>query len=449
VREVTLVGGGLAGSLLALMLARRGVKVTVYERRADVRSEQVEEGRSINLALSVRGIHALQLVGLDGAVLSQTIPMRGRYIHPVSGACALIPYGHKPDEVIRSVGRRGLNAILLDAVLREPNAAVHFQHRCTGYNLRTRALALHDEAVGREFTIEAPVVIGTDGAASAVRLALVQSARMNYSQEYLEHGYKELTIPPAVSDRDGSFRIEPNALHIWPRGGFMMIALPNLDRSFTCTLFLPHRGAPGFDHFTTAPREVLAFFAHTFPDAVPLLTNLEAEFFHNPTGNLVTVRCAPWHHDGQVLLLGDAAHAIVPFFGQGMNCAFEDCAVLMELFDQYGGNWTEIFARFFDSRKPNTDAIAQLALDNFVEMRDTSADPHFALKRQLEHLLEDRYPGQFFSKYAMVSFHRFPYAEALQRGRVQDAILMDVCSRANSLAEIDADAVFARLQASK
>jgi len=456
-REVTLVGGGLAGSLLALMLARRGVKVTVYERRADVRVDQIEEGRSINLALSARGIHALQLVGLDAEVLSQAIPMRGRFIHPlvprdlspakpgftaapVTGPTSLIPYGRKPDEVIHSVSRRGLNAQLLDALAREPNAVVHFLHRCTGYDLRSRTLHIRNEATGREFSVDAPVVIGTDGAASAVRLSLMLHTRLNYSQDYLEHGYKELTIPPA---EDGSFRMEPNALHIWPRGGFMMIALPNPDRSFTCTLFLPHS-----DFAKLATCEAASgFFRANFPDAVPLLSDLEAEFFRNPTGGLVTVRCAPWHHGGQALLLGDAAHAIVPFFGQGMNCAFEDCEVLLSLFDQHGGDWGAIFSRFFESRKPNTDAIAQLALDNFIEMRDTSADPHFALKRQLEHVLEERYPGQFLSKYAMVSFHRVPYAEALDRGRVQDRILMDVCSRANSLGEIDVADAFARLQA--
>ncbi len=439
-REVTLVGGGLSGALLALMLARRGVKVTVYERRADQRADQIEEGRSINLALSARGIHALQIVGLNAEVLSHAIPMRGRYIHPVNGACSLIPYGRTPDEVIHSVGRRGLNAQLLDALAREKNATVHFQHRCTGYNLRTRTLALHDEESGREFTVESPVVIGTDGAASAVRDALMHSMRMNYSQEYLEHGYKELTIPPS---HDGAFRIEPFALHIWPRGGYMMIALPNLDRSFTCTLFLPHS-----EFGQLATREAASgFFQKAFPDAVPLLTELEGEFFRNPTGGLVTVRCSPWHLDGRALLLGDAAHAIVPFFGQGMNCAFEDCEVLLSLFDQYGGNWDEVFPRFFEVRKPNTDAIAQLALDNFVEMRDTSGDPHFALKRQLEHKLEERFPGKFASKYAMVSFRRVPYLESLERGRVQDRVLMDVCSRASTLAEIDVDAVFARLRA--
>jgi kynurenine 3-monooxygenase len=438
-REVILVGGGLSGSLLALMLARRGLKVTVYERREDVRVEKIEEGRSINLALSVRGIHALKQVGLAAEVLAQTIPMRGRFIHPVSGPTSLIPYGRKSDEVIHSVSRRGLNVQLLDALAKEQNVAVHFHHRCTGYDLRTRTLTIRDESAGREFGVQGPVVIGTDGAASAVRLSLMLHTRMNYAQEYLEHGYKELTIPPAAV---GSFRIEPNALHIWPRGGFMMIALPNMDRSFTCTLFLAHRE---FEPLA-ASRDVTGFFASTFPDAIPLLPDLEEDFFHNPTGGLVTVRCAPWHVGGQVLLLGDAAHAIVPFFGQGMNCAFEDCEVLMELFDAHGGDWGEVFPRFFAARKPNTDAIAQLALDNFIEMRDTSADPHFALKRQLEHVLEERYPGQFVSKYGMVSFHRVPYAEALTRGRVQDRVLMEVCARANSLAEIDVAAVFARLQ---
>jgi kynurenine 3-monooxygenase len=442
VREVTLVGGGLAGALLALMLARRGSKVTVYERRADLRADQIEEGRSINLALSARGIHALALVGLDREVLARAIPMRGRFIHPVSGSTALIPYGRKSDEVIHSVSRRGLNAQLLDALAREPNAAVHFEHRCTDYDLRTRVLTIRDEAAGRVFRVDAPVVIGTDGAASAVRHSLMLHTRLDYSQEFLAHGYKELTIPPAP---DGSFRIEPNALHIWPRGGFMMIALPNLDRSFTCTLFLQHHGAPGFDQLT-ALEGVRTFFEQTFPDAVPLLTELGAEFARNPTGGLVTVRCAPWHLDGQVLLLGDAAHAIVPFFGQGMNCAFEDCAVLMDLFDGHGGDWARIFPLFFEARKPDTDAIAQLALDNFIEMRDTSADPHFALKRQLEHLLEERHPGQFVSKYAMVSFHRFPYRVALARGRIQDRVLMDACKGASGLAEIDADAVFARVR---
>jgi kynurenine 3-monooxygenase len=358
--------------------------------------------------------------------------------------------------VIHSVSRRGLNVQLLDALARESNAKVFFEHRCTAYDHRSRTLHLRDEAGRRDFDVQSPVVIGTDGAASAVRLSLMLHTRMNYAQDYLEHGYKELTIPslpaPPLPEHpcsvargggsNGSFRIEPNALHIWPRGGFMMIALPNPDRSFTCTLFLPHTDFAKLD----SRDAVRNFFANTFPDAVPLLPELEDEFFHNPTGGLITVRCSPWHLGGQVLLLGDAAHAIVPFFGQGMNCAFEDCAVLLDLFDGHNGNWDAIFPRFYELRKPNTDAIAQLALDNFIEMRDTSADPHFALKRQLEHALEEHYAGQFLSKYAMVSFHRVPYRDALARGQVQDRILMDICSQAHSLAEIDIAGTFTRLQ---
>ncbi len=274
---------------------------------------------------------------------------------------------------------------------------------------------------------------------------MMLGTRMDFSQEWLAHGYKELTIPPAA---DGGYRLEPNALHIWPRGGFMMIALPNLDRTFTCTLFLAHRGSPGFGELR-AKSDVRAFFAATFPDAVPLLANLEDEFFGNPTGGLVTVRCAPWHLGGQALLIGDASHAIVPFFGQGMNAAFEDCETVLDLFDQFEGRWEEIFPRVFARRKANADAIASMALDNFIEMRDTSADPRFALKRQLELVLEARYPGQFFSKYSMVSFHRVPYTEALERGQRQDAILMDICTGPTALAEIDVERTFARLQAER
>ncbi len=436
--SVTLVGGGLAGALLALMLARKGLKVTVYERRADLRADVIEEGRSINLALSARGIHALSRVGLDEAVLDRAIPMRGRFIHPVAGAGVLIPYGRKPEECIHSVSRRGLNAQLLDALAAEPNASIHFQHRCIGYSIAEKTLTFRDEATQREFTVPAPVAIGTDGASSALRLALMQGTRMDYSQDWLEHGYKELTIPPAA---DGGYRIEPNALHIWPRGGFMMIALPNLDRTFTCTLFLAHGE---FDKLK-ARDEVRAFFQTTFPDAVSLLTDLDREFAENPTGGLVTVRCAPWHLGGQALLLGDASHAIVPFFGQGMNAAFEDCETVLDLFETCDGDWSEIFPRVFAERKANADAIARMALDNFIEMRDTSADPRFALKRQVEHKLEEQYPGRFFSKYSMVSFQRFPYVEALERGRVQDEILMNLCTGKNSLAEIDIAATFEML----
>lgn len=430
---ITLVGGGLAGSLLAVMLARRGLQVTVFERRGDLRTDVIEEGRSINLALSARGIHALARVGLDQEVLARAIPMRGRFIHPVSGNCTLIPYGRKADEVIYSVSRRGLNAQLLETLGKEKSAAVHFRTRCTGYNFATRLLTLHDDATDRVFTAEAPVAIGTDGASSALRQAMMATIRMDYSQEYLEHGYKELTIPPV----NGEYQLEPNALHIWPRGGFMMIALPNLDRTFTCTLFLAQKEFDALD----SKAKVREFFLKTFPDAVPLLPNLAEEFFRNPTGGLVTVRSSPWHVKGQALLIGDAAHAIVPFFGQGMNAAFEDCETVLDLFIKHNGDWSKTFPRVFEARKTNSDAIARMALDNFIEMRDTSADPRFARKRQLEHQLEAKFPGQFFSKYSMVSFQRFPYAEALRRGQVQDEVLMAVCSKHESVDAIDLDEV--------
>jgi kynurenine 3-monooxygenase len=445
VSEVTIVGGGLAGSLLALMLARRGVAVTVFERRADPHSEPMEEGRSINLALSARGIHALARVGLDGPVLARAVPMRGRLIHPVHGEGPLIPYGRTPVEVIHSVSRAGLNVQLLDALAGERHASVHFHRRCTGYEQKSRTLTLRDGMTGRESRVEAPVVIGADGAGSAVRLAMMLGTRMDFSQEWLAHGYKELTIPAAGN---GGYRMEPHALHVWPRGGFMMIALPNRDGTFTGTLFLAHAGDPSFDALR-AKEDVRRFFATTFPDAAALLPDLEDEFFANPTGGLLTVRCAPWHVGGQALLIGDAAHAIVPFFGQGMNAAFEDCEAVLDLFDECQGRWDDIFPRVFARRKANSDAIARLALANFIEMRDTSADPRFALKRQLEHALEARHPGRFSSKYAMVSFQRVPYTEALERGERQDAILMDICTGPTTLAEIDVDAAFARLEADR
>lgn len=440
-REVTIIGGGLCGTLAALMLCRKGMSVTLFERRSDALAEQVEEGRSINLALSVRGIHALRRVDLDREVLARAIPMRGRYIHSTNGECSLIPYGRSPQEVIHSISRRELNTLLLDALEAETGVKVHFRHHCRGYNPDSRILSIYEETEDRAFSIDTSVVIGTDGAASAVRTALVEAAHMCCARDDLGYGYKELTIPAGDS---GTGRLEPGVLHVWPRGGFMMIALPNIDGSFTCSLFLADSALPGFDQLTS-PASLHAFISATFPDVLPMLPDLEGEFFRNPTSKLSTVRCAPWHYGGQALLMGDAAHAMVPFFGQGMNCAFEDCEVLLDLIDECNGDWGEIFPRFFMARKPNADAIARLALDNFVEMRDTSADPRFALKRQLEHALEDRYAGKFFSKYSMVSFHRFPYVEALERGTAQDGILMDACRSASSMDEIDIEAVFARL----
>lgn len=434
--RVAVVGGGLVGSLLSLFLSRRGVEVELFERRPDPRTHDTDRGRSINLALSVRGIHALQQVGLDQEILAESIPMRGRFIHPLEGRSHLVPYSKKESEVIYSVSRLRLNQLLLDAVARENSIRTHFGSRCVGVDLRGAAISLE----GEDRLVERrgfDALFGTDGAGSVLRSAMLPLPLFNYSQDYLGHGYKELTIPPRP---DGMHRIEANALHIWPRGSYMMIALPNTDGSFTCTLFLPHKGKVSFESLQDA-QSVRTFFSQVFPDTHSLIPSLEEEFFENPMGTLSTVKCSPWHQ-GQALLLGDAAHAIVPFYGQGMNCGFEDCVLLDECITQYGLEWQKVFSSFSSSRKPDADAIGELALDNFIEMRDTSGDPKFQMKRAVEHLLEERYPEEFVSKYSMVTFRRIPYSRALALGRLQDEIIMSACREAEGIAEIDLSSLY-------
>lgn len=433
-KEITLVGAGLAGSLLTIFLARRGYAVQVYERRPDMRKVEIPAGRSINMAVSVRGIHALQQVGLDQTILSQAIPMKGRMVHALDGSLRFVPYGQREDEVIYSISRGRLNMILMDAAEQFPNVRLHFNRRCVEYDLENETLTLQDEARGKRLEVPGRRVIGTDGSASAVRLALQKrGGRFNFSQQFLEHGYKELTIPPG---NGGSFRLEKNALHIWPRGGFMLIALPNADGSFTCTLFFPFEGEFSFATLDTE-QKVLDFFQTQFPDAVPLMPTLTHDFFANPTGALVTIKCQPWHYEDRLLLLGDAAHAIVPFFGQGMNCAFEDCTYLDWCLEKHGDNWTAAFAEYEALRKANTDAIADMALENFIEMRDHVADPKFNLRKEVEFALERQFPERFIPRYSMVSFHRIPYAEAQARGRVQEGILQELCREIDSVQELD------------
>ena len=439
---VAIVGAGLAGSLLAVYLARRGFRVDVYERRPDMRREAISAGRSINLALSVRGIHALQEVGLAGNILTDAIPMKGRMMHSTEGELTFQPYGKDPREVINSVSRGGLNMLLLDAAESYDDVQIFFDERCTGADLDRGELQFRNERSGKQQVVTADAVIASDGSASAVRMEMQKIGRFNLSQQYLEHGYKELSIPPAA---DGGYRMEPHALHIWPRGSYMLIALPNPDGSFTCTLFLPFAGEPGFDSLGS-PAKVRDFFRTTFADALPLIPDLETDFFQNPTGSLVTIKCFPWQHRGKMLLLGDAAHAIVPFYGQGMNCAFEDCTLLNRILGDYGPDWEQVFAAYQAQRKRDTDAIADLALENFIEMRDQVADPVFLRKRKVELLLETKFAGQFFSKYAMVTFQRLPYSLALERGRRQDAVLMEICARVERIEELDLDAVYAEVR---
>ncbi len=430
---ITLIGSGLTGPLLAISLAQRGFPVQLYERRPDMRRVRISAGRSINLALSTRGIHALREAGLWGEIADILIPMRGRMMHSVTGELTFMPYGKDETEFINSVSRAELNIALMNAA-EKAGVSIHFNERCTGFDLRSGAVHLRNEDTEAEWVVDSKVVIGTDGATSAVRNEMLKLPRFNFSQRYLDYGYKELTIPAGA---DGRHLFETHALHIWPRGTFMLIALPNIDGTFGCILFLPFEGGDiSFEALDTEAK-VRSFFELQFPDALRLMPNLIENYFGNPTGAMVTVKCSPWHVDGKALLLGDAAHAIVPFFGQGMNCAFEDCTYFLELLDRYGSDWPGLFSAFEKARKADTDAIADLAIENFVEMRDRVADPRFLFRKKVELELEKKYPGRFVPKYAMVTFHRTPYSVAAQRGAIQDRMLGELCDSVQRLEDID------------
>ena len=430
--QITLIGAGLAGSLLSIYLAKRGFEVEIFERRPDMRSAEISAGRSINLALSVRGLHALEKVGLKERIMQIAIPMKGRMLHSLTGELNLVPYGRKESEVINSVSRAELNMQLMSAA-EQQGVEIHFNQKCTGMDFENGELKLHDEVTNQESVTQREIVIGTDGSASAIRNDMARALDGNFTKDDLEHGYKELTLP---AGRNGQFLLEKNALHIWPRQSYMLIALPNSDGSFTCTLFFPMRGDLSFESLKTK-KAVLAFFKEQFPDAFELMPALVEDFFTNPTGALATIRCQPWHLAGKACLLGDAAHAIVPFFGQGINCGFEDCTVLDECIEKQSGDWQKIFQEFGTLRKINTDAIAELSLTNYFEMRDHVADSKFALKKQVEFALEEKYPEKFIPKYSMVSFHRIPYSVALAKGKVQEKILAELCAAITSVEDLD------------
>ncbi len=492
-QKVIIIGAGLAGSLLAIYLGKRGIAVDVFEARGDMRKEEIPAGRSINLALSDRGIAALREVGMDEYMLAEAVPMYGRMIHAVDGEKRLLPYSGRQGEYINSVSRAGLNIALINAAEKYPGVQFVFNTRCIDFDCATG-----EATFSGGLSVRGDTLIATDGAGSAVRNAILQGGveRFDFSQDWLEHGYKELHIPP--SDRDWSagrrlasnakcsaaqesnnrFLIEKNALHIWPRHKFMMIALPNFDGSFTCTLFLAHRSVPTavavgltqptgmsgstdidqppataggtdieptFDRLTDAVA-VEEFFNREFPDAVPLMPTLVEDFFHNPTGNLGTIKCWPWNVGGKALLLGDSAHAIVPFYGQGMNCAFEDVRVLDQLIEKHGTDWESVYEEYGELRKINADAIADMAEENFYEMRDSVADPVFQRKRDLETRLEQTYPD-YFSKYSMVTFREdLPYSVAKEKGNAQDRLLMDICAGVENVSEIDLDQVMATVR---
>jgi len=437
--KFVLIGSGLAGGLLAAYLGRHGYEVELYERRGDPREGNIVGGRSINLALSTRGIYALEKLGIADEVLRHAIPMRGRMIHDKSGTLHFSRYDRDPNKFINSIGRAALNTTVIEAAQRYPNVRVHFNHRCTEIDLEqaiahleissleAAVLAKPKPSEGRSAAppqkivrAHGDAVVGVDGAFSTVRQSMQKKLPgFIYGESYLAHGYKELTIPPRG---DGSWQMEKNALHIWPRKSFMMIALPNPDGSFTCTLFWEFEGPRSFA--TTKTNDAIRrFFEEEFPDAVPLMPSLLDDFRTNPTGSLVTIRCAPWFFKDKVALVGDAAHAVVPFYGQGMNAAFEDCVVLDKCLAEFPQDRHRAFAEYFSRRKENTDALADLAIENFIEMRDKTASRIFRAKKKLDHLLEGLLPGMYVPLYAMVTFSRRPYGEAARRARFQDRIV--------------------------
>jgi kynurenine 3-monooxygenase len=473
--NVTLIGAGLVGALLAALLAQRGFAVTVYERRRDPRVAGYAGGRSINLALAERGLHGLRTAGMTDVVMKLAVMMRGRMVHHRDGHTELLRYGRDDSEVIWSVSRGRLNVALIDAA-EAAGARFVFDRRLADATFGNGVTLRFEDEAGNAFTEHAPFAIGADGAGSALRAAMNAVAPLGERIEPLGHGYKELEIPAralpartegrvpkaeeksgpsthaaaiqpsALSPQPSPFALEPNALHIWPRGNYMCIALPNAEGSFTVTLFLPNEGDPSFAT-VDSPAAARALFERDFADALPLIPDLEKDFAANPVGLLATLYLDRWHIDGRALLVGDAAHAIVPFHGQGMNCGFEDAVELADLFANGADDAAGLFAEFERRRRPNAEAIAAMAIENYVEMRDSVADPAFLLRRELGRVLAERNPDRFKPRYSMVTFTRMPYAEAFTRGAEQDALLRELADGRQSLAEIDLAAADARVRA--
>ncbi len=421
-KNITVVGAGLVGTLLSIYLSKRNHRVAIYERRADMRLNDTAAGRSINLALSDRGIRALEKAGLMEEVKKICIPMHGRFVHLADGSSNFQPYG-KEGQFINSISRADLNILLLNAC-EQNEVELNFSLKCDQIDFHKNEIFFIDE-YSENTRVERPdIIFAADGSYSAARLQhQVHSPMFDYHQFYIDYGYKELSIPPGIN---GEFLLAKNALHIWPRGNYMLIALPNMDGSFTVTLFFPFKGDPSFDSLKTT-EQVNDFFKNTFADAFPLMTTLEEDYFNNPSSPLVTVKCSPWIRDDHFALIGDAAHAMVPFFGQGMNCGFEDCFMLDALIEKYGDDWSAILANYQDSRKENADAIADMALNNFVEMRNKVADENFILQKKIESWFAHLHPKKWIPAYSMVTFNPdISYSDALKRGQIQDKIMEDV-----------------------
>ena len=420
-KNTTITGAGLVGSLLGIYLSKRGHKVSIYERRDDMRKAKLSAGRSINLALSDRGLLALEKIGLADEIKKISIPMHCRFIHNIDGTTVTQPYG-KEGQFINSVSRATLNMKLMD-LAEENGVEILFNHKCESIDWKNNSITFETNNEQLE-TKNFELLFGSDGAFSATRLQhQLHHSKFDYNQYYINCAYKELTILP---NENGDFAMEVNALHIWPRKDYMMIALPNLDKTFTCTLFFPFNGEMSFDNLNTKEK-VAAFFTKNFADAVPLMPTYLEDFFANPTSSLVTIKCFPWVREDKFALIGDAAHAIVPFFGQGMNCGFEDCRILNELIDKHSENWTAILEEYQTLRKPDADAIADLAVNNFTEMRDKTGNPVFLLQKKIEANLHNKYPEKWIPAYSQVTFSpHIRYSEALHRGQKQEAIMQEI-----------------------
>lgn len=430
-KQITLIGAGLVGSLLSIYLAKRGYQVTAYERRPDLRKNRISAGRSINLALSDRGWRGLAGVGITDEIKKVAIAMKGRTMHGTDSKLTYQPYG-KEGQAIYSVSRGGLNCVLMD-LAEQHGVKIVYNERCSDIDLNRAEVTFENTETGNITKIKSDRVFSTDGAFSAGRLQMQTGTdRFNYAQYYLEHGYKELTIPPTPS---GEFAMDPNSLHIWPRGQFMLIALPNMDKSFTCTLFFPFEGDVSFSALDT-PEKMMDFFKRTFPDAIALMPTLKEDYFGNPTSSLMIVKCFPWTYKDKMAMVGDSAHAIVPFYGQGMNCGFEDCVVLEQLMEKYQLNahaenddalFANVFSEYEIQRKPDGDAIADLAVMNFIEMRDRTADPKFLLQKKIEARFSEKHPDKWIPLYTMVTFSPdIRYSEALKEGLRQEEIMKTI-----------------------
>lgn len=439
-KNIAIMGAGLVGSLMAIYLRKRGYQVAIYERRADMRKNKVAAGRSINLALSNRGWKPLQEIGLEDTIKEMIIPMNGRVMHDEKSNLTFQPYG-KDGQAINSISRGGLNQLLIEQAESE-GAEVYFEHKCIGVDHEQSIVSL--EYQDKKIDVEVDIIIGADGAYSAIRQSFQKTDRFNYNQHYIDHGYKELTIP---AGKAGAFSIEKNALHIWPRGNYMLIALPNTDGSFTCTLFFPFEGERSFDTLNS-DEDIMTFFKEVFPDAVDLMPTLLSDYKENPVSSLLTIKCYPWVKN-KTLIIGDASHAIVPFYGQGMNSGFEDCRILNDMLDQYEDNWDQVLPLYQDTRKPDADAILDLALQNFIEMRDLVADQYFLTRKKIEAKLNDQYPDQWIPLYSMVTFQEeIRYSEAIERGKQQKMIMDEVMNRPdilNSWQNVDLTEVISQL----